>query len=155
MPNFPTSSFLSLKPFAGLQLQCTKKYDIILFYIKLFYYIIYSNIIIVVLHIYNNIKNLGIQFEYLNFCYIFKCIDCEHQKKVVSSCQSNDLSLIVNYCIKLQQMFQCPFGFSVFLVNPELRCPFFNFFFLTSCVFQGTTSSVIVLQQNCSSLFTH
>ena len=106
------------------------KYFTILFYITLFYDIIYSNIIIVVLHIYNNIKSLGIQFLCHNFCYIFKFIDCEHYKKAVTSCQSNDLST-ASSCSK------CFMGSVFFLWIQSCVVPLFIFFSSLHARFRG------------------
>ena len=61
--------------------------------------------IIVVLHIYNNIKSLGYNFCVIVFVIFLNLLIVSTRKNVVNSCKSNDLSLIVNYFIKLWQMF--------------------------------------------------
>ena len=76
--------------------------DIILFYIKLFYFILYSDMIIVVLHIYIIIlKVLRYNFCVIIFVTSLNLLIVKTRQKVVSSCKSNNLSLIVNYVIKL------------------------------------------------------
>ena len=53
------------------------------------------------IYIYNNIKSLGYNFCVIIFVTSLNLLIVSTRKNVVSSCKSNDLSLSVNYFIKL------------------------------------------------------